>query len=92
MESLVYIALFAPLAGALFAGLFGMKKKELMVGIVNSSLLAVSFLASLFLAIYVATTGNTVHVTLCDDDGGCHLCFHDRAHLFNRLYGSRQEL
>ena len=64
MESLVYIALFSPLAGALFAGFFGMRQKELMVGIVNSSLLAVSFLTSLFLAIYVATTGNTIHVTL----------------------------
>ena len=66
MESLVYIALFAPLAGSLFAALFAMRPKALFVGIVNSSLLVISFLASLFLVIKVATTHTPIHVRLMD--------------------------
>ncbi|HHO42357.1 MAG TPA: NADH-quinone oxidoreductase subunit L [Epsilonproteobacteria bacterium] len=66
MESLVYIALFTPLVSALFAGLFGMSQRQVFVGIVSSMLLFVSFIASALLAYHVATTGNSVSVTLMD--------------------------
>lgn len=66
MEGLVYIALFAPLVSALFAGLFGMSQRQVFVGIVASMLLFVSFVASALLAYHVATTGNSVSVTLMD--------------------------
>ena len=66
MESLVYIALFAPLVGSLFAGLFFARSpKNILVGIVTSALIGVSFLASVALAIHVAEYG-AVHVTLMD--------------------------
>ncbi len=46
MKSLVYIALFAPLVGSLFAGLFFARRpKNIIVGIVNSALIGVSFFA-----------------------------------------------
>jgi len=66
MENLVYIALFAPFAGSLFAALFGMSQRQIFVGIVASSLLAVAFIASLFLAVNLYTTGEVIHVTLMD--------------------------
>jgi len=66
MENLVYIALFAPFVGSLFAALFGMSERQIFVGIVASALLAVSFIASLFLAINLYTTGNVIHVTMMD--------------------------
>ncbi len=66
MESLVYVALFAPFVGSLFAGLFFARSpKTHLVGIVASGLLALSFIASLMLAIHVAEFG-AVHVTLMD--------------------------
>ena len=66
MESLVYIALFAPFVGSLFAGLFFARSpKTHLVGIVASGLLAVSFIASATLAIHVANYG-PVHVTMMD--------------------------
>lgn len=43
---LVYIALFAPLAGALFAGMMGHKQKYLVAGIIPTILVGFSFLAS----------------------------------------------
>ena len=39
MENLVYIALFTPFAGSLFAALFGMSERKIFVGIVASSCL-----------------------------------------------------
>ena len=66
MESLVYIALFAPFIGSLFAGLFFARSpKTHLVGIVASGLLAVSFIASVTLAVHVANHG-AVHVTMME--------------------------
>ncbi len=66
MENLVYIALFAPFVGSLFAALFGMSQRQIFVGIVASALLAVAFMASLFLAVNLYTTGEVIHVTMMD--------------------------
>ncbi|MCJ7766641.1 MAG: hypothetical protein MUP09_11990, partial [Thiovulaceae bacterium] len=60
MEFYLYTALFAPLAGSLLAALFGMSKKNTIVGIVPSLLLFVSFLASLKLAIYMLGGGEPI--------------------------------
>jgi len=64
MENLVYIALFAPFVGSLFASLFGMSQRQIFVGIVASSLLFLSFLSSLMLAINLYMTGDVIHVTM----------------------------
>ncbi|MDR3346870.1 MAG: NADH-quinone oxidoreductase subunit L [Campylobacteraceae bacterium] len=53
MEIYLYIALFSPLAGALFAAFFGMSKKNLITGVVNSLLIALSTAASLKLLCYL---------------------------------------
>ncbi len=53
MEKYVYIALFAPIVGSLFAALFGNSPKKLFTGIVASGLLFVSWLASIKLLMYV---------------------------------------
>jgi NADH-quinone oxidoreductase subunit L len=66
MEGLVYIALFAPFASSMFAALFGMSERKIFVGIIASSLLFLSFVASAMLAFYVYGTGNAVHVTMMD--------------------------
>ncbi len=66
METLVYIALFAPFAGSLFAALFGMGKRQVFVGIVASALLFISFVASVMLAIYVVKTGTPIHVMMME--------------------------
>ncbi len=66
MEKYVYIALFAPFVSSLFAALYGMSPKRLFVGVIASTLLAISFFASAFLALYVAVTGDSVHVTMMD--------------------------
>ena len=65
MESLVYIALFSPLVGSLFAALFGMSPKKQITGVVTSILLFISFLASAKLLIYVWENG-PIHVKLMD--------------------------
>ena len=65
MENLVYIALFAPLAGSLFAALFGMSKKNIITGIVTSTLIFISFMASAILFNHVMTVG-PVHVRMMD--------------------------
>jgi len=77
MENWVYIALFAPLVSSLFAALFGMSPKKQFVGIVSSVLLGISLIASLILASYVYTTGNTIHVTMMDwiSAGDLHIPF-----------------
>jgi len=66
MEGLVYIALFAPFASSMFAALFGMSERKIFVGVIASSLLFLSFVASAMLAFYVYGTGNAVHVTMMD--------------------------
>ena len=65
MENYVYTALFAPLAGSLFAALFSQRPKTLITGIVTSTLLFVSFVASVILLNHVHHEG-AVHVTLMD--------------------------
>ncbi len=66
MESLVYIALFAPFVGSLFAGLFYARSpKNIIVGIVNPALIGLSWLASVALAFHVAEHG-AVHVTMME--------------------------
>lgn len=66
MESLVYIALFAPLVSSLFAGLFAMTPKKQFVGVISSFLLFVSFAASAILAYHIASTNEVIHVKLMD--------------------------
>jgi NADH-quinone oxidoreductase subunit L len=77
METLVYIALFAPLVSSLFSALFAMSPKQIFVGIVASVLLFISFVASVMLAIYVAKTGMPIHVTMMDwiSAGNIHIPF-----------------
>lgn len=65
MELYLYIALFSPLVGALFAGLFGATPKGLFVGVINSALLFASFLASSMLLGHVLN-GETVHVEMME--------------------------
>ncbi len=66
MDSLVYIALFSPFVGSLFAGLlFGNAPRTHLTGIVASLLIFVTFLASVTLAYHVATVG-PVHVQMMD--------------------------
>ena len=53
MEQYLYIALFAPIVGSLFAALFGDKPKNLITGLVTSGLLFASWFASMALLFYV---------------------------------------
>jgi len=66
MENLVYIALFAPFVSSLFAALFGMSQRQIFVGVVASTLLFISFVASALLAAKLYTTGEVIHVTMMD--------------------------
>ncbi|MDR3162996.1 MAG: NADH-quinone oxidoreductase subunit L [Helicobacteraceae bacterium] len=67
MEALLLFALFSPLAGSLFAGLFfGAKEKRIAAGIVPTALLALSLAASLTLLYFVYTQGERVSVVLFD--------------------------
>ncbi len=66
MEKYLYIALFAPLVGSLFAGAFANSKKTLLTGVVTSVLLGVSMIASLILMFYIFNTSDIVHVKLMD--------------------------
>ncbi len=63
MELYLYVALFAPLVGSLFAGLFGASVKTAITGYVTSGLLFVSFVSSAILLSHVMG-GNTVHVEM----------------------------
>lgn len=65
MEKFLYIALFAPLVGSLFASLFGAKKKTLITGVATSTLLAISLICSLILLNYVSY-GEVVSVEMMD--------------------------
>ena len=66
MEKYLYIALFAPLVGAIWSAFFGNSPKTLLTGIVNSILLGVAMIASITLLNYVYTTGNIIHVSMMD--------------------------
>ena len=65
METYLYIALFAPLVGSLFAAIFADKPKTLVTGIATSTLLFVSWVSSVVLLMHVAH-GGEVHVKLMD--------------------------
>jgi len=66
MESLVYIALFSPFIGSLFAGLlFGNSPRKMFTGWVASAFIFVTFLSSVTLAYHVATVG-AIHVQMMD--------------------------
>ena len=66
MVDYLYIALFAPLVGSLFAALFGNSPKQLITGLATSALLATSMISSLALMFYVFSTGNIIHVKMMD--------------------------
>ena len=65
MEKYLYIALFAPIVGSLFAALFGDRPKKLITGIVTSTLLFISWIASIRLLFFV-DEHNIVHVKMMD--------------------------
>jgi len=77
MESLVYIALFAPFASSMFAALFGMSERRTFVGVVASLLLFTSFAASATLAMHIASTGTAIHLKMMDwiSAGDLHIPF-----------------
>jgi NADH-quinone oxidoreductase subunit L len=64
MEMYLYMALFAPLTGSLFAALFGASPKTLVAGVVPSLLLFTSFVASSILLVYILGGGEPVHVEM----------------------------
>jgi len=64
MEMFLYIALFAPLVGSLFATLFAASPKTIVAGVVPSLLLFISFVASSILLAYVLQTGGNIHVEM----------------------------
>ena len=66
MENYLYIALFAPLVGSLFAAIFANTPKKLSMGIITSGLLALSMYASITLAYHVVTTDQIIHVNMLD--------------------------
>ena len=66
MENLVYVALFAPFIGSLFAASLGMSERKIFVGVVASVLIGLAFLSSATLAYNLYTTGNIIHVTMMD--------------------------
>ncbi|MDF1874781.1 NADH-quinone oxidoreductase subunit L [Sulfurimonas sp. SAG-AH-194-I05] len=64
MEIYLYVALFAPLVGSLFAALFGASPRTKIAGIVPSLLLGVSFIASSVLLKHIVSGGDIVHVEM----------------------------
>ncbi|WP_281951992.1 NADH-quinone oxidoreductase subunit L [Nitrosophilus kaiyonis] len=66
MEKFLYLALFSPLVGSLFAAIFGAKPKKIFTGLVTSALLFASLFSSLYLLYYINSTGNIIHVRMLD--------------------------
>ena len=64
MEKYLYIALFAPLVGSMFAALFGAKPKTVIAGLIPSILLLVSLVASSVLLVHILSGGDVVHVEM----------------------------
>ncbi|MFA6192909.1 MAG: NADH-quinone oxidoreductase subunit L [Sulfurimonas sp.] len=64
MELYLYLALFSPLAGSLFAGLFGASPRTKIAGVVPSLLLFLSFASSTILLVYILGGGTKVHVEM----------------------------
>ncbi len=76
MEKYIYITLFAPLVGSLFAALFGEKEKKLITGIFASFMLLVSAFSAIYLLMNVDAE-HTYHVRLMDwiSAGGLNVPF-----------------
>jgi NADH-quinone oxidoreductase subunit L len=76
MEKYLYITLFAPLVGSLFAALFGNSPKNIITGLVTSGLLAISFVSAVFVFFYVSN-GAVIKVTMMDwiVTGSLHIPF-----------------
>ncbi len=66
MENILYIALFAPLVSSLFAALFAQRPKNLLVGIVASLLIGVSFISSAILLAHLLQNPAPIHADLMD--------------------------
>ena len=64
MELYLYLALFAPLAGSLFAALFGASPKTMIAGLVPTLLLFTSFVSSTILLVHILGGGAPVHVEM----------------------------
>lgn len=64
MEIFLYTALFSPLAGSLFAALFGASKKTKWAGIIPSALLGVALYSSFRLLLHILGGGDAVHVEM----------------------------
>ncbi len=64
MEIYLYLALFSPLVGSLFAALFTTKSKTLVAGVVPSLLLFTSFVSSSILLVHILNGGAPVHVEM----------------------------
>lgn len=63
MESLLYVTLFAPLVGSIFAALFGAKEKNILAGIVPSALLFASTVAAI-IQLGAVLDGHVISVTM----------------------------
>ena len=76
MEKYIYITLFAPLIGSLFAALFGNKEKKVITGIFASFMLLVSAFSAIYLLMNVDAE-HTYHVRLMDwiSAGGLNVPF-----------------
>jgi len=64
MEIYLYVALFSPLVGSLFAALFGASPRTKIAGVVPSLLLFTSFVASSVLLVHILNGGSAVHVEM----------------------------
>lgn len=76
LENLLYIALFSPLVGSLFAAAFGAREKNIITGVVASALLLLSMVSSILLFIYTLH-GSVVKVELMEwiGAGGLYIPF-----------------
>ncbi len=66
MENILFIALFAPLVSSLFAALFAQHSKNILVGIVASLLIGLSFIASVTLLTTLMENPAPIHADLMD--------------------------
>ena len=64
MEIYLYLALFSPFVGSMFAALFGASPKTMIAGVVPSVLLFVSFASSSILLSHILGGGEVVHVEM----------------------------
>ena len=64
MEIYLYLALFSPFVGSMFAALFGASPKTLIAGVVPSFLLFVSFVSSTILLTHILGGGEVVQVEM----------------------------